>query len=274
MGTAEGFNAGLAWHETQRNPLGMRYTINRRTWEYIEVKDTWGVGELVESESTRDVTSESDDDVAVATATAVGGDTLIAAASTFTDEEIVGAVGMITAGGAIGTSFQVLERVSATTIRIRVISTLSDGRSTTGKLAAATTTATRFTLELPGKVVKAQAGHATNPTKRPSGFAQRAAVSGDKGKFGFVLARGLGMGKLDASEDDNLTIGGPLVKATTAGLVAAAAATKVNLIIAYSIGSAMGGSDGVVLVDAQCPDHYYQDLLPYLENAYNLVTIG
>lgn len=276
MGTVLGFNNGLEWHNTQRNPLGMRFKVNGRLYEYVQIKDTWDAGELVEAVTTRDVTSETDDIIDVATATAAGGDTLIAAAGTFTDEEIVGAVGMITEGGAFGTSFQVLERVSATTIRIRALANLA-GRITNGKLAAATTAASKFTLLLPGKVVKG-----STVTRPASGFAQRAAVAADNGKFGFVLAKGRGFGKLDVSGTDIGGMGRTLVKADDGlvvglGTTVAIALTTFDLRVGRAISADIGdsnASDGLIMLDADCPDHFAVDLLPYLENDYNKVTIG
>ena len=227
------------------------------------------------------MSSATGDSISVTTATASGGDTLRAAASTFTDKDIVGALGMITAGGAIGVSFEVIGHVSETTIRIRVLSNLN-GFVADGKLPAATTTSSSFTLILPGKAVEG----ATN-ARPATGFAQRAAVADDKNKFGFVLKRGLGFGRYDASGTGLMGMNLPLAKATGGQIVGRpsagnsysstimTAALDVGRIVAYGISVDVGGSnDGIVLINAAIPDQWYSPHVANLHSDFNSVTVG
>ena len=193
-------------------------------WSYVQFAEDIAYGDVVRDAAGADLVANS----GIGTLTAAGavGTHLLKDTGEFaedSDEWVVGAVGWVHEGPAQGSAFYVRKRIDDDTLEIEMLSTPS-GRGGDG-WPVPVSTATKYSLSLPGLVFKGTAAGITR------GVAQAAAKSGE---YGFVKQTRNAAVNIDA-DGAVLTRGQGLVPVAD-GLVAGYAGTPSGLNVDRRIG--------------------------------------
>ena len=194
MAILSDFDGGRSLHDTQHFHLGQEvHDSQGNRWGYVQINEaSGGAHRLLRSTKHSDIMSAGNG--IVSEAIAVGSDRLKVAGTTNRDftasgtGPIVGALGVITAGGGRGQRFWIKRVVDDDEVVVEVLD------NDTGKWTEALTTASRFYLWFPGMALQGD-----GLDDFVEGVLHVEAEDGDKGKFAYVQRSGLGLVTLDNS---------------------------------------------------------------------------
>lgn len=127
---------------------------------------------------------------------------------------------------------------------------VNDPRSPGWKVAIPTSS--QFQMRAPGWGVRAHRAY-----QFIRGFVQQNIVAADIGKYGYVLAEGLGYARLDQSASNVPTVGEPIIP-VSGGLITGISATETAMQVGSSIGTTQFGdvaytADDLIMIEAHCP---------------------
>ena len=261
---------GLRVHDTQKQRLGFSAPDqNGDLWRYVKFQEALTRGEICRDMQHSDFGSVSGiaDPGEVSEAAAVGTNRLVDAASTFRKDEVVGAIGEIVGGAAIGQIFMVTRVVEPTELEVRVFSNKK------GTWSERLTTASRYRLQFPGVAYQ---GDVFTVAQIPAGSLQ--AESAARGKYGWVKLTGPGYLKLDASAQDPGQ--GSLLVPSTAGLVQGIVsaslpnlAVGLNAIVGTALWSLGGTTDRLIWADLNMNTRFRSFKFDSDEHPFNRVDI-
>ena len=208
------FNGGRSLHDTQHFALGQEVLDSQgNRWGYVQINEaSGGVHRLLRSTKHSDIMSVGNG--IVSEASAIGSDRIKVAGTDNRDftastaGPLVGALGIITAGGGRGQRFWIKRVVSDEEIVVEVLD------NDTGKWTEGLTTASRFYLWFPGQALQGD-----GLDDFVEGVLHVEAAAGDIGKFAYVQRSGLGLVTLDNSDNGNAVGQGKAIISTGSGLV-------------------------------------------------------
>ena len=214
MAILSDFDGGRSLHDTQHFHLGQEvHDSQGNRWGYVQINEAnGGAHRLLRSTKHSDIMSAGNG--IVSEAIAVGSDRLKVAGTTNRDftasgtGPIVGALGVITAGGGRGQRFWIKRVVDDDEVVVEVLD------NDTGKWTEALTTASRFYLWFPGQALQGD-----GLDDFVEGVLHVEAEDGDKGKFAYVQRSGLGLVTLDNTDNGNAVGQGKAIIPTGSGLV-------------------------------------------------------
>ena len=214
MAILSDFDGGRSLHDTQHFHLGQEvHDSQGNRWGYVQINEvSGGAHRLLRSTKHSDIMSAGNG--IVNEAIAVGSDRLKVAGTTNRDftasatGPIVGALGVITAGGGRGQRFWIKRVVDDDEVVVEVLD------NDTGKWTTALTTASRFYLWFPGMALQGD-----GLDDFVEGVLHVEAEDGDKGKFAYVQRSGLGLVTLDNTDNGNAVGQGKAIIPTGSGLV-------------------------------------------------------
>ena len=218
---------GTKLDRSQQRSLGegVLDTLGRR-WRYTRFDVAVGFGELVRDSNGTDLIGATR---TVSGAVAAGARTLLDQ-GVFTEtvgNSIRGAIGIITAGTGIGQTFIITDRIANNVDEMRIACLC--GRATPPSLVedygwtVALDGTSVYELLLPGA-----ARRAVDASNHLAGFVQRDVLSGDVGRFGYVLQKGPGFGVLDFNGTPAPTNGGDLTPSAGGTLIGAGSTVPSN----------------------------------------------
>lgn len=282
MAILSDFDGGRSLHDTQHFALGQEvYDSQGNRWGYVQINEaSGGAHRLLRSTKHSDIMSAGNG--IVSEAIAVGADRLKVAGTTNRDftastaGPIVGALGVITAGGGRGQRFWIKRVVNDDEVVVEVLD------NDTGKWTTALTTASRFYLWFPGQALQGD-----GVDDFVEGVLHVEAETADIGKFAYVQRSGLGLVTLD-NDGNDLGQGKAIIPAD-AGLVqglpgvsASPTETEVETAVqaaAAVVGKALsdtseGTADVQVLAQLDIPAPGVSFAGARRNNAYNRVSVG
>ena len=282
MAILSDFDGGRSLHDTQHFALGQEvYDSQGNRWGYVQINEaSGGAHRLLRSTKQPDIMSAGNG--IVSEAIAVGSDRLKVAGTANRDftastaGPIVGALGVITAGGGRGQRFWIKRVVDDDEVVVEVLD------NDTGKWTAALTTASRFYLWFPGQALQGD-----GVDDFVEGVLHVEAETADIGKFAYVQRSGLGLVTLD-NDGNDLGQGKAIIPAD-AGLVqglpgvsASPTETEVETAVqaaAAVVGKALsdtseGTADVQVLAQLDIPAPGVSFAGARRNNAYNRVSVG
>ena len=182
------FDGGRSLHDTQHFALGQEvYDSQGNRWGYVQINEaSGGAHRLLRSTKHSDIMSDGNGDVNAAIP--AGSDRLKVATGSNADftatttGPIVGALGVITAGGGIGQRFWIKRVVDKNEVVVEVLD------NDTGKWSTALTNASKFYLWFPGMALQGD-----GLDDFVEGVLHVDAKAADKGKFAYVQRSGLGL---------------------------------------------------------------------------------
>lgn len=223
------FDGGRSLHDTQHFGLGQEvYDSQENRWGYVQINEaSGGVHRLLRSTKHSDIMSVGNG--IVHEASAIGSDRIKVAGTDNRDftastaGPLVGALGIITAGGGRGQRFWIKRVVSDEEVVVEVLD------NDTGKWTAALTTASRFYLWFPGQALQGD-----GLDDFVEGVLHVEAAASDIGKFAYVQRSGLGLVTLDTDGNDlgqgkaMIPAAGGLVQGLSAGTDATYTASEIQ----------------------------------------------
>lgn len=195
------------------------------------------------------------------------GDTILKDSGEFTNDDFIGALGVITAGGAVGDTFVVTQMIDADTIAVRRLTSPAD---TSVGWSADFTGTTRYQLFFPGRCALA-----TGANQSPRGVLQTdVEVPAGEFRYGWVRQSGIGVGRVDVS--GGVLAPGSIVVPVAGGLVAGPSATPTVAQVNAKIGRALTGepaADGLTLIDWDIVNTAISGLKADREYAFSRVDV-
>ena len=277
------FDGGASLHETQHFNLGQEvYDSQGNRWGYVRINEaSGGAHRLLRSTKHSDIMSAGDGDVSEGIP--AGSDRLKVADTNNADfaastaGPLVGAHGIITAGGGRGQRFWIKRVVSDQEVVVEVLG------NDTGKWTTALTTASKFYLWFPGQALQGD-----GLDDFIEGVLHVDAKAGDKGKFAYVQRSGLGLVTLDNDGNDLgqgksiIPAGAGLVQGLSAGTDATYTASEIqrtaqeaSAVIGRVLSDTSAGTADVqVLAQLDIAGPGVSFAGARTQNSFNRVTIG
>ena len=249
---------GSALEQTQSRVLGdIVVDESGRKWVYGRFDQEFLVGDLVRDAVTSDmVTVDASQVYASITSAAAIGTQYLTDSGAFNGKEFAGAIGQIVTGAGLGQSFTIAAMDTDDRVTIEILSneTALVDAGDEGWLTALTT-ASKYTLALPGAFFQGDEGDAdSNYINR--GFVQQIIASGDIGKFGYACKKGLCFAKFNRG--GNSLIRGEYIIPDASGAVQGAPATLTVDDVMNAVGRCVftditGSGNALALIEADCP---------------------
>ena len=280
------FDGGRSLHDTQHFALGQEvHDSQGNRWGYVQINEaSGGAHRLLRSTKHSDIMSVGNG--IVNEGIGVGSDRIKVAGTDNRDftasgtGPIVGALGVITAGGGRGQRFWIKRVVGDDEVVVEVLDT------DTGKWTTALTTASRFYLWFPGMALQGD-----GLDDFVEGVLHVEAEDGDKGKFAYVQRSGLGLVTLDNTNNGNAVGQGKAIIPTGSGLVEGLSTGSSNYAVAEIqrtaqeaaavVGTVLSDTSEAntvttvqVLVQLDIPAPGVSFAGARTQNSYNRVTIG
>ena len=255
----QGFDAthGLDYSKQTDDEMRRRlgsdvYDQRGNRWTYVQFKEVGAIGSTYRDANSEYITGN--DPGTVRASSAAGSRILSVNGDDVNDIDLAGGFGQILTSDGHGQAFYITDPLvdEANNLEIAVIAN-GEGNPVNnfdnpGWIQRITTSST-FRIRWPGYGILGD-----GPFQYIRGFLQRAVVTADLGKYGYVLAEGFCYAKLDQSSANTPTEGEPIIP-VSGGLVTGASGTMTAEQAASAIGVSQFGDvsypvDNLILIEA------------------------
>lgn len=234
-------------HKEQQHVIGEEHEDRLGDlWDYVEfAPGTYKEGQLVRDQTLSDFISGGE---GTASAAAAVGTNVLQDTGEFANKDLRGAIGVITDGGGVGQTFQVIAHKG--TAGNELIIAVNGSDKTNRGWKTALTTASKYKLRIPGRVELAGAGD--YDVRGAVQYEEEFTVPSGEFRYGYVRKTGIGQGLLDANgaavQSNNLLI------PAASGLLIGVPSTLTIVALSHVIGkSVLGDLDADIVADTLIP---------------------